>query len=692
MFRRKSLLIIVSIICFSFLYFFSCEKTKETGQDAYQQANLKEYSLQEISCIKSITDMITEEELRAYVLALQNFGTRYASSQGNLKAARYLKKTFQSFGIEDVRFDEFSYYNDLTKTYDRSRNVVASKPGLKKPEKIVVIGAHFDTICRRASDGRVSALDKENPAPGADDNGTGVATILAAARVLNRYKFDHTLRFVAFSAEEGGLYGSSHYAAEAAKKGEDILAMINIDMIGYKDQEPEDMDIFANKKSTWLLDTLVDNAAVYAPGLLIYRIVNDTYDGTDHGPFWYNGYPAVCFMEDYYPSNRFYHTPADTIDTVDFPFTLKSVKLVAGTSAELAGIRIADESLRTQIDKSEEISPKAIDWHQDAGKKFLFTVLPDQNQVEIIDISFPYIHSKESIVLEQIIPETWGHYCYYPVAASKKPSSCLAFVPMIRLRTPGKKSENGLVKIVDAKRHEIAASFAVSRYPTTGCFNAAGTRYYQPYWGEKFIDVFDTVSLQRINRINVPIPINKFVVDTEEKQGIGISPETNSVVIINLLDKNVAKVMEDISTPRDIVLLNNEDALICSYDQAQLYQIDLHEKNILAEISMSPRPQRLLLSPQKDRVISIQHLSSMINLFSIKIKNGKLTVDKSEERDLGENIIDGAFADNDRVYFISSSAYRLFGYNLTNGEIFWGMRTGRVRARGGVEHILFIGE
>jgi hypothetical protein len=691
MFRKKTLLIISGVFFVSLLSFFSCESTKESALVSYQQPDITEYSATEISFIKSIVDTITEEELWEYIRTLQNFGTRYAPSEGNLKAAHYLKKTFQSFGIKDVKFDEFSYYNDLTKTYDSSRNVVASKQGLKKPEKIVVIGAHFDTICRRAPDGRVSALDNENPAPGADDNGTGVATVLAAARVLNPYEFDHTIRFIAFSAEEGGLYGSSHYAAKAAKKGEDIIAMINIDMIGYKDQEPEDMDIFANTQSIWLLDSLVNKAAVYAPGLLIYRIINDTYDGTDHGPFWYNGYPAVCFMEDYYPSNRLYHTPADTIDTVDFPFSLKSVKLVVGTSAELAGIHITSESLDTQTDDSEALSQKAINWQKDAGQKFLFTILPYQNQVEIIDISFPHVHSKESIVLEEIIPDTWGRYCYHPIAACKKPSDHFIYIPMIRLRAPGKESENGIIKIVNAKKSEIVNSFEIGTYPTRGSFNADGSKYYQPYWGEKFIDVFDTTSLQRIDRIDAPIPINKFVVDTEEKQGIGISPETNSIVIINLSDKKVEKVMKEISVPRDIVMLNWKNVLVCSYDQAKLYQIDLDEKTIVAEFSMSPRPQRLILSPQKDKVISIHYLSTMLNLFSIKINDGKLTVDKSKEMDMGESIIDGSFADDNRVYFISSSKYRLFGYNLTNREVFWGMRTGGVRARGGVEEIIFIG-
>jgi len=303
---------------------------------------IKNYSPQEIFFIKSLVDKISEKELRNFVLALQDMGTRYAPSQGNLKAAGYIKDAFLSHGLKVAAFDEFSYYNDQTDISDRSRNVVASKPGVKTPEKVVIIGAHFDTISRSAEDGRVSAVNKENPAPGADDNGTGVATVLAAARLLSPYEFDCTLRFIAFSAEEAGIFGSAHYAAESARKGEDIIAVINVDQIGHIKEEPEDIDIFADRKSAWLLDRIINRAPIYAPDLLVYRIVNDTYDGSDHAPFWNNGYPAVCFMEDYYPSYRLYHTPKDTVDGINFSFFLKSARLAVANLAELAGLRISE--------------------------------------------------------------------------------------------------------------------------------------------------------------------------------------------------------------------------------------------------------------------------------------------------------------------------------------------------------------
>jgi len=647
---------------------------------------------EEISFIKTLVEKISKEELRDHILALQNMGTRYAPSRGNLRAADYIKETLASSGIKNVTFDEFSYYDDQTGTYEMTRNVIASKPGIRTPEKIVIIGAHFDSISRSAEDGRISILDKENPAPGADDNGTGVATVLAAARILGPHKFDRTLRFVAFSAEEGGIYGSSHYAAESARKNEDIVAVINIDMIGYVNQEPENIDIFANEKSAWLLDAITNHAPVYAPELFIYRIINDKYDGSDHGPFWYNGYPAICFMEDYYPSNQFYHSPKDTLDTINFPFFLNTVRLAVAGLAELAGIHVQDKPAVPFAMISRDIGLKAVNWKTDSGKKFLFTISPSSNQANIIDVSLPRISSCDGVPLGDLTPEVWGESRDLPVAAVQKPAGKLIYVSMIKLRAPAKESEQGTVRIVDPEKKRVVGSFPVNRFPTAGCFNSAGTKFYQPYWGEKFIDVFDTASLKRIDRIPTPFPLSQLSVDTEEKRAIGISPETHSIVIINVADKRMEKVFHKISAPKDVILVNDELALVCSYDQARIFSIDMGRKEILGEIPVSPRPVRLILSPQKDLVVSLHQLSPKVDLFHLIPSQGRgqPTMERKKVMDLGEVITDGTFAEDLRCYFVSSGKKRLLGLDLSNEKVFWGMRTGGVRGRADVEKILFI--
>jgi len=296
LFKTKYLLLFL-VLSLS-LIFFVCGRDSLVREKAVSSPNQYEYSLDEIAFIKSQVESVGEEDIKSILMDLEQFGTRYSPSRGNLKAAQYIKGKFYYNGFHDAYLDKFSYFSEISDLYEETQNVVASKKGLKTPGKIVIIGGHFDTITRRAEDGRTSKLNKENPAPGTDDNGTGVAAVLTAARILSPYDFDCTLRFVAFSAEEQGLFGSTHYAAQCARKNENIIAMINMDMIGYQDQEPEDIDIFANQDSAWLLDRLVNNIPLYAPGLLAYRIVDDSYDGSDHGPFWNNGYSAVVCSQD----------------------------------------------------------------------------------------------------------------------------------------------------------------------------------------------------------------------------------------------------------------------------------------------------------------------------------------------------------------------------------------------------------
>ena len=104
---------------------------------------------------------------------------------------------------------------------------------------MVIVCAHYDSTSTQAT----------THAPGADDNASGTAAVMEMARVLAGYQFDYTIKFIAFSAEEWGLYGSRHYAQAAKQRGEQIVGVVNLDMIGYVDLEPEDLDIVVDGQS-----------------------------------------------------------------------------------------------------------------------------------------------------------------------------------------------------------------------------------------------------------------------------------------------------------------------------------------------------------------------------------------------------------------------------------------------------------
>ena len=224
-------------------------------------------------------------------------------------------------------------------------NVVATKPGSTDPEEIYIICGHYDSI-------------SNNPtylAPGADDNGTGTVGVLEAARILRDYDFEATIRFVCFSREEQGLIGSAAYAQECRAKGDSIIAVLNFDMIGYEDIDPEELEIICNTPSIWLGDQFEAAAGLYVPELAINRQLS-SHVGSDNSSFWDRGYDGFCGIEDSPLNNPYYHRTNDVIDNLDFDFYVQSVKGAVASLAELArpadGLSSVDATLEPRVLKA----------------------------------------------------------------------------------------------------------------------------------------------------------------------------------------------------------------------------------------------------------------------------------------------------------------------------------------------------
>jgi hypothetical protein len=177
--------------------------------------------------IATIVGQVSRANLRSYVQSLQSFETRYTSTANCELSGQFILDYFQSLGLE-ARFQPFTFGQGTS-----TRNVVAEIRGETDPEEIVIICAHYDSI---SSEPTVRA-------PGADDNASGVAAVMEAARILAKYPLDFTVRFIAFSAEEWGLYGSHYYSAGVRASSERIIGVVNLDMIAYADTMPEDLDI-----------------------------------------------------------------------------------------------------------------------------------------------------------------------------------------------------------------------------------------------------------------------------------------------------------------------------------------------------------------------------------------------------------------------------------------------------------------
>ena len=271
--------------------------------------------------IDMIVDLVSTSNLSSVVQSLQDFQTRYASTSNCEASGQFIYNAFSGLGLDDVHFEPFAFSSYT------SRNVVAEKTGQTYPDDIVIICAHYDSTSPAAS--------RLTLAPGADDNASGTAAVLEAARILALYPIDFTIRFIAFSAEEWGLYGSRAYATAAGLAGERIIGVINLDMIAYANAMPEDLQVIVNSASGWLADRFLDAASSYGP-LGATKTVDASFVYSDHAPFWDGGYPALLAIEDNPLSNPYYHKTTDTLDKFNLDFFTSATRASVGLLAELA--------------------------------------------------------------------------------------------------------------------------------------------------------------------------------------------------------------------------------------------------------------------------------------------------------------------------------------------------------------------
>jgi len=282
------------------------------ADDAAAQSRSRSWSI-----IPGLVAQVSIEKLRADILTLQNFKTRFASTPQCEAAGDFILQRFQQLGLPAVT-DPFKFEG-----YYTSRNIVAVIPGKVFPKRMVLACAHYDST-------------SGNPllaAPGADDNASGTAAILELARILAAEKFDFSIVLLCVSAEEWGLYGSDHYARQARKEGAEIIAVVNLDMIGYPGSQQRVLDVIGNKKSEWLADRFIAIAQPYV-GLRLAKVINSSLTWSDHSSFWDQGYAALCGNED--SDNPYYHTASDTLDTLDLGFATEAVRASLAAVVDLA--------------------------------------------------------------------------------------------------------------------------------------------------------------------------------------------------------------------------------------------------------------------------------------------------------------------------------------------------------------------
>ncbi|MBK6267272.1 M28 family metallopeptidase [Marivirga sp. S37H4] len=186
-----------------------------------------------------VVDAVSADRLEKDIRTLANFGTRntfsdtVSETRGIGAARRWIKSEFEQISKECNNCLEVFYQKDFVTKEGNSRvpqdayvvNVVAIQRGTDYPNNFIIMSGDIDS---RASD----TMDFTTDAPGANDNATGMAGAIEAARVLSKYQFKHSIIYVGLSGEEQGLFGGAGLAKYAQEKEWNIIAVLNNDMIG----------------------------------------------------------------------------------------------------------------------------------------------------------------------------------------------------------------------------------------------------------------------------------------------------------------------------------------------------------------------------------------------------------------------------------------------------------------------------
>jgi hypothetical protein len=252
--------------------------------------------------------------------------TRFSDSGTPIqKATQFVYEHFQNLGLE-VEYHNYTY------TWGKNwRNVVATKPGLTDPDDIYIVCAHLDSTSQKQY--------RYTNAPGADDNASGVTAVMIAADILSQYDFDYTIRFIAFTGEEQGMYGSYYYVQDAYYAGDNILGVLNLDMIAYNSDADPIIELHAGTGagSIAIANLFTDVLNTYDIDLVREIITVGATVYSDHASFWDYGYNAILGIEDFDDFNdQNYHTINDRLSALNIPYFTEFVKAGVGTIATMS--------------------------------------------------------------------------------------------------------------------------------------------------------------------------------------------------------------------------------------------------------------------------------------------------------------------------------------------------------------------
>ncbi len=394
-----------------------------------------------------IIDAIDAERIENDIRKLVSFGTRHTMSEtesetrGIGAARRWIKSEFDKISKECDGCLEVSYQRTLEKGNAKTRitkdtevvNVLGIIRGTKYPNRYVIMAGDIDN---RVSD----PLNYTDDSPGANDNASGMAGVIEAARVLSKYSFENSILLVGLSGEEQGLYGGKHLATRAVNEGWEIIGVLNNDMIGNiegvdgvidnrtfrifsEPTSPKDTDFQKRMRryyggevdgiSRQLARYVYTMTKTYMPEMnpkMIYRL--DRFGrGGHHRPFCDEGFAGVRIMEAHENYNRQHQDLrtedgieyGDVIEGVNFDYAKKLTAVNAITLAALASAPPEPGNVKIggAVKPSTTLAWDAVDADDLAGYKIYFreTTSPTWDSFRIVGKGVTE-HTLEGIVID----------------------------------------------------------------------------------------------------------------------------------------------------------------------------------------------------------------------------------------------------------------------------------------------------
>ena len=299
-----------------------------------QLRQVKTEELLDQKFIYSVLNQVNSTKLENWINDLSSFHTRHTKSDYIESAAYWIKNELQGICNGETYFHNFTQL-DQGKRYNLKNIICKQYDGSTLPsnDQYTLISAHYDS--------RMQDINQTNArAPGADDNGSGVAAVLELARILSQLDLETNIQFVLFSGEEQGQWGSTAYTKYLQSNNMMPDLVINLDMIGYPALGQNNVsieydvgnkfatnDIYSKKVGQFITQTALEYVNLKA--------IMDPLGRTDLIPFEATNKTVIGIHDGGSKLNPNYHKTSDTLDTLDIEYLTSVTKLVLASILQM---------------------------------------------------------------------------------------------------------------------------------------------------------------------------------------------------------------------------------------------------------------------------------------------------------------------------------------------------------------------